>query len=403
MVSFWPFKGDSTSAASFEKVLSQLSQKITKASAQTDRLRQHQRRYKVLWTLYSSFAYILVVLILVLVTGWQKWNAAEYSAVAGSPLVIYAVRTSLDAYYNYRLANAQNHLQDLVKQREVAIEKLKVATKYDSTQEMLEKYGGTPPSAKTQAKPKVQKEMKEMGDGSKSRVSMGGRTGFAPPPTANIPGRAPPRSPVTPESAVRSNVAGSLNPSPPSRPAGPTEEFAPNAFTAPLRPAAFRQPSTTQYATEGPKWYDRILDIVLGEDETHSKNRIALICQSCRLVNGQAPPGTLTLEEVGRWRCSACQAWNGVEREEKRIMKQVAAEPGSSGSPVGSTSATKDAEPVHERSEIVDNTGGGIVVPDMVEDEDAAADDSDPAVEEALDDTPPASSTRSKARQRKKA
>ena len=66
MVSFWPFKGEDNSAASFEKTLSQLSQKITKASARNESFRQQQRRYKVLWTLYSSFAYILIALILTL-------------------------------------------------------------------------------------------------------------------------------------------------------------------------------------------------------------------------------------------------------------------------------------------------------------------------------------------------
>ena len=142
MVSFWPFKGEDNSAASFEKTLSQLSQKITKASARNEAFRQQQRRYKVLWTLYSSFAYILIALILTLVTGWQTWGAAEYTAVAVGPLLIYGVRTLLDAYFNYRISNSQNHLNDLTKQREATIQRLKTATKYDSTQQLLDKYGG---------------------------------------------------------------------------------------------------------------------------------------------------------------------------------------------------------------------------------------------------------------------
>jgi hypothetical protein len=61
-------------------------------------------------------------------------------------------------------------------------------------------------------------------------------------------------------------------------------------------------------------WYDRILDALLGEDETQPKNRLALICSECRLVNGQAPPGARGLDDVGRWRCSSCHAWNGKEK-----------------------------------------------------------------------------------------
>ena len=84
--------------------------------------------------------------------------------------------------------------------------------------------------------------------------------------------------------------------------------FAPNAFTNPpplsQAPFAYQQES---------RWYDRILDVLLGEDETLAKNRLVLICQNCRLVNGQAPPGVKALEEIGSWRCGGCGARNGVE------------------------------------------------------------------------------------------
>lgn len=144
MVSFWPFRSNDDSAASFEKTLSQLSQRITKAASKNDSFRQQQRRYKVLWTLYTSFAYILVALILTLVTGWRTWGAAEYSLVAGGPVLIYGIRSALDAYFNYRISNSQSQLNDLYKQRETTIERLKTATKYNSTQQLLDKYGGTP-------------------------------------------------------------------------------------------------------------------------------------------------------------------------------------------------------------------------------------------------------------------
>jgi len=54
-----------------------------------------------------------------------------------------------------------------------------------------------------------------------------------------------------------------------------------------------------------------------------TKNRFALICQNCRLVNGQAPPGTRTLEDVGKWRCQGCGSMNGVENEAEKLVKQV--------------------------------------------------------------------------------
>ena len=65
------------------------------------------------------------------------------------------------------------------------------------------------------------------------------------------------------------------------------------------------------------------MDVLLGEDETLPKNRLALICKQCRLVNGQAPPGVKRLEDVGKWRCSGCGAMNGEESEAKKIVAEV--------------------------------------------------------------------------------
>jgi hypothetical protein len=62
------------------------------------------------------------------------------------------------------------------------------------------------------------------------------------------------------------------------------------------------------------------MDALLGEDETQPKNRLALICHECRLVNGQAPPGTRSLDDVGRWRCSGCGAWNGKEKAKEDVV-----------------------------------------------------------------------------------
>lgn len=93
--------------------------------------------------------------------------------------------------------------------------------------------------------------------------------------------------------------------------------FAPNAFTMP-------PPIAQQSYNEGPHWYDRILDVLLGDDEAAAKNRLALICQNCKLVNGQAPPGVKSLEDVGKWRCSSCGAMNGVESESTKVVQQMA-------------------------------------------------------------------------------
>lgn len=60
---------------------------------------------------------------------------------------------------------------------------------------------------------------------------------------------------------------------------------------------------------------------MIGEDESAAKHRLALICSNCRLVNGQAPPGVMTLEQVGRWRCQSCGASNGTD--EQRTAREM--------------------------------------------------------------------------------
>jgi hypothetical protein len=86
MVSMWPWKGDNTSPASFEKALSALSTKITASSTKLEGQRQSKRRFKGLWTLYTSMAYLLYVMVVVLVVGWQNVGVAEYTALSGAPV-----------------------------------------------------------------------------------------------------------------------------------------------------------------------------------------------------------------------------------------------------------------------------------------------------------------------------
>ncbi|KFY19286.1 hypothetical protein V493_08038, partial [Pseudogymnoascus sp. VKM F-4281 (FW-2241)] len=250
MVSLWPWKGEDASPASFEKTLSALSEKITKAQLQLDTLNQRSRRRIALWTLYTSFAYILCVIILAFVVGWRNWGAAEYTSVAGSPLLMYLVRTAISSYYTYRISTATRRLEEYQLERTKTIDKLKTATKYNSTQQLLEKYGGATPAPKPKPKPST-------GPGSFKHAQQHqttrqpARTSIPPPATANIqrPGSQPstPQPQPQPAPAQRSQadmspLAQALQkqtrqsaPSTPQQqhiPTQPRAEFAPNAFSS---------------------------------------------------------------------------------------------------------------------------------------------------------------------------
>jgi endoplasmic reticulum junction formation protein lunapark len=304
-----------------------LSSQITAATQSLETTRSRARRIKALWTLYTTVTYLLYTLIITLVLGPQKWGIPHYAGLAGAPLVIYGVRNAIQLFWDWRMSQQQAYIEALQKQRDAKITDLKKATRYDSTQELLQKYGGAGKPAPSKSH---QQSHQQTQQGTKRKITPTiepQRTGLPPPPTANILGRTIGSAPSTP---LRQNIdtmspisakarspllASALIDSPAT--ATPDEPgFAPNAFPNPPQQArpAYEQPS---------KWYDRILDVLLGEDETLAKNRIVLICTNCRLVNGQAPPGVKSLKEVGRWKCGGCGAWNGVESETTNLMQEM--------------------------------------------------------------------------------
>ncbi|KAM0340765.1 hypothetical protein ACHAPU_010356 [Fusarium lateritium] len=318
MVAFWPWRGETSSTASFEKTLSTLSTKITDTQASLDKIRASSRRARVIWTLYLSFAYLVYAIVLLLVVGYNNLGAFEWGGLTGGPILIYVTRTTLATYYNFRVESLSARLKVHQQERAKTIQKLKDATKYDSTLELIEKYGGADGKGK-------KKESEQNDDKTPNKQQPGapmqgvpGRTRMPPPPTANI--------------------QRAHSPAPALNPLEPGAEFAPNAdFSGPLPPPFVPgtpqphpppPPPPTGYSSYSngvneTHWYDRIFDVLLGEDETAPKNRIILICHSCRLVNGQAPPGTKSLVEVGKWKCMSCGALNGEIDEGKRIMNEV--------------------------------------------------------------------------------
>jgi hypothetical protein len=299
---------------------------------------------------------------------------------------IYGIRYALTSYFDYRIRNTDNFLKKLNKERDATIERLKEATKYNSTQQLLEKYGASP---KQKEQAPVPNQKKQQGP-QKSGQPQGPRTGMAPPPTANIQRPQGQPQPVTPQRAP-SNMSSSQGPSPPQQlppPDAPGAEFAPNAFGSVDLPKQFSAaPPTTFTQTH---WYDRILDALLGEDETQPKNRLALICSECRLVNGQAPPGARGVEDIGRWRCSSCHAWNGQEKAHADVEGLVKG---------------WEAERKEKERQIGTRADGGIDSSDSRESEDDRGHDEGSGVDvemEEVVETPPSRSTRSKTKSKGK-
>lgn len=318
----------------------------------------------MLWTLYLSFAYLVYAIVLFLVVGFKNLGPIEWTGVSGGPVVIYLIRTAVTAFFNFRIETLSARLKDQQTEREKTIQKLKDATKYDTTLELLEKYGGS------ETKTKKGRKDAEEGDATRGHakgqgVKGGRRTNIPPPPTANIPRDGPRPRTSAPGTPQQGGPHGPLGTSPPhyqqqQHPSlvqnlEPSAEFAPNAF------GPGSEPPTTHYApvqagAGQAHWYDRVMELLLGEDETAAKNRFVLICQRCRLVNGQAPPGTKSLDEIGAWKCMACGAMNGEVDEGKRIVNEVLAQQAvANDAAPTSTDENSDSGPVwDDESDLVE-------------------------------------------------
>lgn len=270
---------------------------------------------------------------------------------------IHLIRQGINSYYKFRIDTATQRLEDQQAERAKTIDKLKAATKYNSTQELLEKYGGAP--APKPKKPKSSPKTPKITQAQLQRTGTG-----PPPPTANIqrPGQnqiPAPSQHSTPQLVPNMSPQSNLIPSPVSLPGEPgPPEFAPNAFAS---PAQYSQ--SGELGIEG-HWYDRVLDLLMGEDETSPKNRMALICQSCRLVNGQAPPGTKSPADLGKWRCFGCGAWNGEEDEAMKAVKEMK-EKIEQDHPTANEDLSTDAVEVGKDSDGKDETSDEIEVEDI--------------------------------------
>lgn len=80
-------QSDDSSPASFEKALSALSKKITTTQSRLEWTRLRSRKIKLLGTLYTSFAYLVSVIVLLLVVGYPNLGPWEWTGMAGGPVL----------------------------------------------------------------------------------------------------------------------------------------------------------------------------------------------------------------------------------------------------------------------------------------------------------------------------
>jgi len=280
------------------------------------------------------------------VTGGPVWYCAPPCSTGNwtnstSLSSIWSIRKLFDLYYNYRIGNAEGALEELQTKQNDTIEKLKAATKFSTTQSIIEKYGRGSSSGSSSSADTDKKQQQKSGtpQGGSANQQLRQR----PESQSGLQGPAQVASPIAPSTTQQiqqqfiqqqmmaqqraglpSPAQMQLQPYPGIKPDTPEISGRPS-LNAPLPNLPQTQPSSQQLIqpeeATSPKWYDRLLDVIVGEDETSAKNRYALICRNCRMVNGLAPPGTTSLEDMEGWGCARCGTWNGSLPGQRRCAK----------------------------------------------------------------------------------
>lgn len=246
------------------------------------------------------------------------------SAIDNSKCSVYGVRTGVTWWFTRKIEREMHQKEVLKTRLDEKIEELKEKSDYYNTQQLLERYDSKAlPRSTSDEKfhdpaQSQSPQLKSSSEGIRRQPSIdtlrqrGNSRALLP--------QLPP--PITPASFV--------SPKPQNIP-----QFHPSAFSPPPSPSLAPQELRSK------TFLDRVLDLLVGEDENAADHRYALICRHCRAHNGLAPPGERG-EDVG-YLCGRCGGWNGPDPNKKE-----------QSTPKDEESQAKDGQ-AEDREEAVDN------------------------------------------------
>ncbi|KAK9464511.1 hypothetical protein V1512DRAFT_230568 [Lipomyces arxii] len=252
----WPFRTRSPSPSSYEKILDSLSAKIRNLETSLYATQTSLRRVLGLLTIYLVVSYTVFLCYVGFARKYQDLTIIVYALIA--PFGIYFLRRLISLAYDRQINRKESKLKVLRGQQKAKIEDLKSSMKYYSTKSLLERYDL---------------------DDSKSP---GLKTNH---PSKKADDRARGRQqslPVPVPTGAANNIA--------------------------LQQMNKKKSAESQAERSISHWYDRILDVIVGEDETSPRNRYALICANCFAHNGLASPGQTP--DIVQYICPACGTWN---------------------------------------------------------------------------------------------
>jgi len=341
MGAFFSRKG----AVPFEKELEKIEEQLTNLEVRREETHANQRRY------LSSLVFYSILIEVGLVVWYyfhKKPKAVLDQAIHASVLVIFPIfvfllKKCVVFYYRRRILNDEIRLTKLRNALKFKLDDRKRATEFESTQNLLKRYG------KLLDSPGAEKDKKTPGKShGNSTPSSAGRQ-----PNLGTPANSRP-APTTPVSTFSPNYAQS---STPQKPAG--QNFA-NQITPPI--PSYTTPANQVSAPKG--WMNKLVDYLVGDGPKHG---YALICSNCYQHNGFAPAG----EEDMQFRCRNCSFLNqrGKTATPPVTFSQLQREPASNRNPSPIPESNPTLVPSNQDESLGSNTimpeGQGVVRPGL--------------------------------------
>lgn len=303
----------------YEEVLSSLSAQIDHVQTNLVSIQLRRRRATIIlplwaslfWAIYTVAAYFAGLL------GSRRLDEEGntllvWGPILLAPLVIFFTRRIVRWWYKRVQVAEDEHLKELKRQRNVKIEEIKRATRYDHLRMLLDKYDedgarkapGTTAPVGAGRTPNTKQQQQQQGS-PQPRTPVKGQAATQP----NTPQqRSMPGAHATP--VLRADGT----PVPPTASAGAVNGA----------PAIIRPPLPSAMPTQR-TWLDRVADAVLGSDPSSAvlgpEQKYALICSKCKTHNGLATREEF--EEVRECRARVEKAWESERTiADHRLLSQ---------------------------------------------------------------------------------
>ncbi|EMR09834.1 hypothetical protein PNEG_02015 [Pneumocystis murina B123] len=298
------FKKDS-STNSYERILSQLALEINHHESRLSTFRLRSVRVKRLFTLYCTILYLIYFLIWILfymrnTEDIEKWFL-RLSILIISLFCIYFGRVIFTIYYTKMISSEESSLELLRTKQYEKVEELKAKTNFYSTQLLIDRYSGS--QRNTPEKPAV--SLLDLNDSGKKtpKHSFSSSSVDFLQPTFQHSNQQNQTSNLRLRHTNNSNTDNSIH-----------ESF----FTTSDTP--FPTDSYVKLSQDN-SFISRILNFIIGPDETSPENRYALICKKCGTHNGLAPYGEKW--ESIKYICMNCGIWNGNIKQNAKDTKNT--------------------------------------------------------------------------------